>query len=169
MRSRECPSLVTPENSEGEAGKSAFTPESVDFFETIHRQACHVRVFPRRVPAIMPQDDRKKVLNAAKSAVNAYAKDPSDGNAARVQAAWVAVKDLQTAAIWQQQLRTWLRSNSGPEDDLKHVIQQTLEDARNRGRDYVGQTELAVRIVRQVRPDMNASDALAAVRLHQRS
>ncbi len=117
----------------------------------------------------MPQDDRKKAFNAAKSAVNAYAKDPSDGNAARVEAAWGAVKDLQAAPLWQQRLQTWLRSVPGSEDDLKHVIQQALEDARNRGRDYVGQTELAVRAVRQVRPDMNASNALAAVRLFQRS
>ncbi len=114
----------------------------------------------------MPEDDRKKALNAAKLAVNAYAKNPSDKNAARVQSAWESVKGLQTAPFWQQQLQTWLRSVPGPEDDLKHVIQQALEDARNRGRDYVGQTELAVRVVR---PDMNASDALAAVRLHQRS
>ena len=108
-----------------------------------------------------------KALNAAKSAVNAYARDPSDGNAARVQSAWGAVKDMQTAPFWQFGL--WLRSYPGPEDDLKHVIEQTLEDARSRGRDYVGQTELAVRAVRQVRPDMNASDALAAVRLFRRS
>ena len=80
-----------------------------------------------------------------------------------------AVRDMQTAPFWHRQLETWLRFDPGPEDDLKHVIQQALEDARNRGRDYVGQTELAVRSVRQVRPDMNASDALAAVRLHQRS
>ena len=76
---------------------------------------------------------------------------------------------MQTAAIWQQHSEFWLRSQPGSEDDLKHVIQQALEDARNRGRDSVGQTELAVRAIRQVRPDMNASDALAAVRLHQRS
>ncbi len=117
----------------------------------------------------MPQDDRKKVFDAAKSAVNAYAKDPSDKNAESVQAAWGAVKDMQTAPFWQQQLGTWLRSVPGPEDDLKRVIQQALEDARNRGRDYVGQTELAVRAVRQARPDMNASDALASVRLFRPS
>ena len=76
---------------------------------------------------------------------------------------------MQTAAIWQQHSEFWLRSQPGPDDDLKHVIQQALEDARNRGRDYVGQTELAVRAVRQVRPDMNAPGALAAVRLFQRS
>jgi hypothetical protein len=117
----------------------------------------------------MPKDDRKKAFNAAKSAVKAYAKDPSDENVEKVQAAWGAVRDMQAAAIWQQHSEFWLRTQPGPEDDLKHVIQQALEDARNRGRDYVGQTELAVRAVRQVRPDMNASDALAAVRLHQRS
>jgi hypothetical protein len=117
----------------------------------------------------MPQDDRKKVFNAAKSAVNAYAKDPSDKNAERVQGAWGAVKDLQAAAIWQQHSEFWLRSQPGPEDDLKHVIQQALGDAKNRGRDYVGQTEIAVRSVRQVRPDMNASDALAVVRLFRQS
>ena len=117
----------------------------------------------------MPQDDRKKALNAAKSAVNAYAKDPSDKNAERVQGAWGAVRDMQTAPFWQQQLETWLRFDPGPEDDLKHVIQQALDNARSRGRDYVGQTELAVRAIRQVRPDMNASDALAAVHLFRRS
>ncbi len=124
---------------------------------------------PRRAPATMPQDDRKKAFNAAKSAVNAYAKDPSDKNAERVQGAWGAVKDLQAFPIWQQHSKNWLRSDPGPEEDLKHVIQQALEDARNRGRDYLGQTELAVRAVRQVRPDMNASDALASVRLFRRS
>jgi hypothetical protein len=117
----------------------------------------------------MPQNDRKTALNAAKLAVNAYAKNPSDKNAARVQSAWGAVRDMQAAAIWQQHSEFWLRSQPGPEDDLKHVIQQALEDARNRGRDYVGQTELAVRAIRQVRPDMNASDALAAVRLFRQS
>jgi hypothetical protein len=116
----------------------------------------------------MPQDDRKKALNAAKSAVNAYAKDPSDRNGARVQAAWRAVKDLQTAPFWQQQLATWLRSDPGPDDDLKGVIERALEDARSRGQDYFGQIELAVGAVYQARPDMPASDALAAVELVRR-
>ncbi len=117
----------------------------------------------------MPQDDRKKVLNAAKLAVNAYAKDPSDENAARVQSAWESVKDMETAPFWQQQLETWLRSDPRQDDDLKHVIQQALEDARIRGRDYLGQTELAVRAVRQPRPDLTASEILATVRKLQQS
>jgi len=167
MGSRECTRLVTPEYSEGEAGASAFVPESEDFLR-LSTGRCGMFALasvPRAGSATMPQNDRKTVFDAAKSAVNAYAKNPSDGNAARVQSAWGAVKDMQAAPFWHRQLETWLRSNPGPDDDLKHVIQQAIEDARNRGRDYVGQTELAVRAVRQVRPDMNASDALAAVHL----
>ena len=53
----------------------------------------------------MPQDDRKKTFNAAKSAVNAYAKDPSDKNAERVQGAWGAVKDRQAVPIWHSILK----------------------------------------------------------------
>ncbi len=117
----------------------------------------------------MLKDNGKTALNAAKSAVSAFAKDPSDTNAARVQSAWVKVKNLQAVPIWQQQAEAWLQSDQSQDDDLTHVIQQALEDARSRGRDYVGQTELAVKAVRQARPDMNASHALAAVRLAQQS
>ena len=50
--------------------------------------------------------------------------------------------------------------------DLENVIRQALADAQAAGRDHlVGQTELAVRAVQQARPDMTASDALAAVNL----
>jgi len=51
------------------------------------------------------------------------------------------------------------------EQDLRHVIQQALEDARAAGRDHLTQTELAVRAVLQVRPDMTAPAALTAVDL----
>ena len=117
----------------------------------------------------MPNDDRKKAISAAKSAVKAYAKDPSDKNAENVQAAWDTVKELRSVSVWRQHSGFWLRSAPDPDGDLKHVIEHALEDARSRGRDHVGQTELAVRAVGQVRPDMNASDALAAVRLFQQS
>ncbi len=68
--------------------------------------------------------------------------------------------------------------------DLRHVIEQALEDARAAGRDHLTQTELAVRAagrdhltqtelavraVLQVRSDMTAPDALAAVNLVRRS
>ncbi len=53
--------------------------------------------------------------------------------------------------------------------DLETVIRQALEDARAAGKDYLTQTELAVRAVRQVRPDMTAPEALTAVRQIQQS
>ncbi len=49
--------------------------------------------------------------------------------------------------------------------DLEKVIRQALADAKDAGKDYLSQTELAVRAVQQARPDMTASDALAAVNL----
>ena len=50
------------------------------------------------------------------------------------------------------------------DSDLENVIQQALEDAQAAGRDYLTQTDHAVRAVMQVRPDMTASDALTAVK-----
>ncbi len=49
--------------------------------------------------------------------------------------------------------------------DLENVIRQAIVDAKAAGKDYLSQTEEAVRAVLQVRPDMTASDALAAVNL----
>jgi hypothetical protein len=51
---------------------------------------------------------------------------------------------------------------------IERIIRRVLEDARAKGRDHLTQTELAVRAVREVRPDMTASEILAAVRLAQR-
>ena len=53
--------------------------------------------------------------------------------------------------------------------DLESVIRRALEDARAAGKDYLTQTELAVRAVRQVRPDMTAPEALTAVEVVRRS
>ena len=52
--------------------------------------------------------------------------------------------------------------------DLANVIRQALADAQAAGRDYLTQTELAVRALLQVRPDMTASEALMAVDLVRR-
>ena len=52
--------------------------------------------------------------------------------------------------------------------DLENVIRQALGDALAAGRDHLGQIELAVRAVLRARPDMTASDALAAVNLARR-
>ncbi len=53
--------------------------------------------------------------------------------------------------------------------DLENVIRQALADARITGRDHLGQTELAIQMVLQARPDMTASEALAAVNRVRRS
>ena len=52
---------------------------------------------------------------------------------------------------------------------IERIILRALEDARVRGRDHLAQTELAVRAVCEARPDMTASDALAAVNRLRRS
>ncbi len=52
--------------------------------------------------------------------------------------------------------------------DLENVIRQALADAMAAGRDHLSQTELAVQAVQRARPDMTASEALAAVNLMQR-
>ncbi len=54
------------------------------------------------------------------------------------------------------------------DESLERIILCVLEDGRARGRDELTQTELAVRVVCQARPDMPASDALATVHLVQR-
>ena len=62
-----------------------------------------------------------------------------------------------------------LRSHSRMDPDLENVIRQALGDALAAGKDHLSQTELAVRAVQQVRPDMTASAALTAVNLMRRS
>ncbi len=54
--------------------------------------------------------------------------------------------------------------------DLENVIRQALADAKVAGKDYLSlsQAQEAVRAVQQARPDMTASDALAAVNLVRR-
>ena len=51
--------------------------------------------------------------------------------------------------------------------DLDNVIRQALGDAQAAGFDQIGQTVLAVQAVQLARPDMTASDALAAVNMVQ--
>ncbi len=62
-----------------------------------------------------------------------------------------------------------MRSHTGMDESLERIIRQAPEDARATGRDYLTQTELAVRAVREVRPDMTASEALTAVEVVWRS
>ncbi len=58
---------------------------------------------------------------------------------------------------------------SGAGEPLKRIIRRVLEEAREKGRDHMTQTELAVKAVCEARPDMTASDALAAVEMVRRS
>jgi hypothetical protein len=55
------------------------------------------------------------------------------------------------------------------DQDLRRVIQQELEDARTASRDHLTQTEITVRTVLKVGPEMTAPDALMAVNLVRRS
>ena len=50
----------------------------------------------------MLNDDHKTALCDAKIAVRAYAEDPSDTNAERVEVAWQSVKRLKAASMWRQ-------------------------------------------------------------------
>ena len=52
--------------------------------------------------------------------------------------------------------------------NLKNVIRQALADAKDAGKDDLSQTELAVRAVRELCPDLTASEALTAVNLVRR-
>lgn len=50
---------------------------------------------------------RTEALAAAKSATGAYARNPTDANAARVEAAWRAVRRLDTVSV----RRLWREGN----------------------------------------------------------
>jgi hypothetical protein len=45
---------------------------------------------------------RRDVLNAAKAAVRAYARDPSEANAIEVDVAWRRVRALEGVAAWRK-------------------------------------------------------------------
>ncbi len=57
----------------------------------------------------------------------------------------------------------------GMDKSIERIIRRVLEEAREKGRDHLAQTEEAVRAVCQARPDMTASDALAAVEMVRQS
>ncbi len=71
-----------------------------------------------KIAATMHQDDRKRMFAAAKLAVRAYARDPSDNNAAQVHAAWKAVSDMEARSFWgQRQEARMTRSTSAKPTD----------------------------------------------------
>ena len=60
------------------------------------------------------------------------------------------------------------RSHTTMDKSIERIIRRVLEEARAKGRDHITQTQLAVHAVCEARPDMTASDALAAVNLVRR-
>jgi hypothetical protein len=52
---------------------------------------------------------------------------------------------------------------------VERIIRRALEDARAASRDYLTQTEEAVRAGHEARPDLTASEVLAIVRRLQQS
>ncbi len=61
------------------------------------------------------------------------------------------------------------RSHTAMDAELENIIRRALADARTAGRDYLTQTEEAVRAGHEARPDLTASDVLAQVRRLQQS
>jgi hypothetical protein len=55
------------------------------------------------------------------------------------------------------------------DESLDRIIREAIEEARAKGRDYITQTELAVRAASLARPDLTASDILAMMRRLQQS
>jgi len=70
----------------------------------------------QRVASSMLNGDRKNAFRDAKSAVSAYAREPSDTNAVKVHSAWEAVKNLNATPIWRHRSGVWLQSNPGADD-----------------------------------------------------
>ncbi len=79
-----CPEIVTP------------TPD--DTADT-GRCGCAHSFNSSKSADTMLQENRTEALAAAKAATRAYARDPSDANAARVEAAWQAVRRLETVTV----------------------------------------------------------------------
>ncbi len=59
------------------------------------------------------------------------------------------------------------RSHTGMDEFVERIIRRALDEAREKGRDHLAQTQAAIDAARQARPDMTASEILAAVRLVQ--
>lgn len=67
----------------------------------------------------MIDDTRLEALAAAKLAVRAYAKDPTAGNASRVETAWQLLRRLDAVAVWRR--RSQMPSSQMPPRALQPV------------------------------------------------
>ena len=96
--------IKTPEG--GPAAKAGFLcrdyPQATESYWPVGLDTEHHIADLKKIAAAMHQDDRKRMFAAAKLTVRAYAKDPSDNNAARVQVAWKAVADMKTRSLLRQ-------------------------------------------------------------------
>ena len=61
------------------------------------------------------------------------------------------------------------RNHCAMDAELEHIIRLALDDARDAGREFLTQTEEAVRAGHEARPDLTASEILAQVRRLQQS
>ena len=59
---------------------------------------------------------RIEALTAAKLATRAYAKDPTDANAVKVEAAWATVRGLDTASVQRQWRQARLRATADTQE-----------------------------------------------------
>lgn len=76
---------------------------------------------------------QKELWSAAKLAVRAYAKDPSEQNAVNVELAWERLREYNTSAIWRQMKRQWLERDTALQN--RKSIQVRLVDGLGGGRD----------------------------------
>ena len=63
-----------------------------------------------RKAATMLTEDHENALRELRTATSAYARDPSDRNAAKVQFAFGTVNDLKQM-MWREHYEKWLQSN----------------------------------------------------------
>jgi hypothetical protein len=73
----------------------------------------------------------KELWSAAKSAVRAYARNPSEQNALNVELVWERLREHNSSAIWRQMRRKW----------LKQGTETALQDRETNGLALPGQFE----------------------------
>ena len=75
--------------------------------------------------------DQRELWVAARLAVRAYARDPTERNAVNVELAWERLREHNSSAIWRQRKRRWLEEDTATE----------LKEQQTNGRAGPGPTE----------------------------
>lgn len=78
--------------------------------------------------------DQRELWAAAKLAVRAYARDPSERNAVNVDLAWEKLREHNSSAMWRRMRRKWLEQDTAA----------TLQDRETNGRAHFRQNEREV-------------------------